>query len=75
MDAAAIVREARKRAGLTQAELAERVDMRQEHLCRLESSGRDPSLRVLRRILDACGCELRYRVVRAHRLPNGERFE
>ena len=58
MDAARVLREARRRAGLTQAELAERVGMLQPSVARLETGRRTPSVDTLERLLRACGMTL-----------------
>jgi transcriptional regulator with XRE-family HTH domain len=55
-----LVRQARRRAGLTQAELAARLETTQSAVARWESGGATPSLESLRRIVQACGLELRY---------------
>jgi transcriptional regulator with XRE-family HTH domain len=49
---------ARKRAGLTQAELARRLGLTQSQLSRWERGKVDPSLETLRRIVRACGLDL-----------------
>lgn len=57
-DVAAVVIEARIRAGLTQAELAERIGTRQPAIARIEG-GHLPSTSTLRRIAAATGTRLR----------------
>lgn len=59
MSSAHLVREARLRAGLTQAELAERVGTTQSSIARWESGATRPPLETVRRIVEACGLELR----------------
>lgn len=54
-----LVREARLRAGLTQAELAGRLSTTQSAIARWEAGGVEPSLETLRRVAQACGLELR----------------
>lgn len=54
-----LVREARLRAGLTQAELAARLATTQSAIARWEAGGTQPSLETLRRVARACGLELR----------------
>jgi len=58
---------ARKKAGLTQAEVAERMGTRAPAITRLESSlssGRhSPSLSTLTRYAEAVGCELEIRLI------------
>ena len=55
----ALVREARQRAGLTQAELAKRVATSQPAIARYERARSMPDLATLHRIVEACGLELR----------------
>ena len=53
-----LVREARKRAGLTQAELAERAGTTQSAIARLESGRTSPALEQVERLLKLCGFQL-----------------
>jgi transcriptional regulator with XRE-family HTH domain len=53
-----LVREARKRAGLTQRELATRAGTTQSAIARLESGGTSPSLEQVERLLKLCGLQL-----------------
>lgn len=55
----ALIREARRRAGLTQAELARRVRTSQPAIARYERARTMPDLDTLHRIVEACGFELR----------------
>lgn len=55
--AAAII-EARSNAGLTQAELAERMGMKQPYVARLESGTMNPSHKTLERVAKATGSRL-----------------
>ena len=55
---ASILREARLRSGLTQAELAARTGTTQSVISRWEIGRARPSLEVLRRLVRACGLEL-----------------
>lgn len=55
----ALVREARRRAGLTQAQLAERAGTSQPAIARYERATALPDLDTLHRIAEACGLELR----------------
>lgn len=55
----ALVREARRRAGLTQAELARRAGTSQPAIARYERARSVPDLPTLHRIAEACGFELR----------------
>jgi transcriptional regulator with XRE-family HTH domain len=58
MDAGALIREARRRAGLTQAELAERLGTTQSAIARLERGGTEPSFERVVDAARACGLEL-----------------
>jgi|CZKU01.1.fsa_nt_gi transcriptional regulator with XRE-family HTH domain len=51
--------EARSRAGLTQAEVAERMGTSQSTVARLESGGAKPSLSTLKRFAHATGARVR----------------
>lgn len=59
MRSAPLIREARLRAGLTQAELAERAGTTQSAVARWETGRARPSLETLARLARACGLELR----------------
>ncbi|MBA2609961.1 MAG: helix-turn-helix transcriptional regulator [Actinobacteria bacterium] len=63
-----ILREARGRAGLTQAELAERSGVAQSTISAYESGKRDPGWRLLGRLVQAAG----YEVVLLSRRPTPE---
>lgn len=54
----ALVREARRRAGLTQAELARRAGTTQSAVARLEGGRNEPNVRRVRELVRACGLEL-----------------
>ena len=54
-----VVREARHRAGLTQAELAARAGTSQPAIARYERARGMPDLATLFRLVEACGLELR----------------
>ncbi len=54
----AILRRARKQAGLTQATLGERIQMRQGTVSRLEAGAPAMQLRTLMAVLSALGLEL-----------------
>jgi transcriptional regulator with XRE-family HTH domain len=53
-----LVREARRRAGLTQAELATRAETTQSAIARLESGRTSPTFDQLQRLLKLCGFRL-----------------
>ena len=55
---ASLVREARRRAGLTQADLATRTGTTQSDIARLESGRRLPTLERVRALASACGLDL-----------------
>ncbi len=67
MNAAAILRAARIRAGLTQRELARQAGIAQPAVSRIERGGVSPRAATLERLLRACGEEL----VGAERLGAG----
>ncbi|MEK7241100.1 MAG: helix-turn-helix transcriptional regulator [Gemmatimonadota bacterium] len=56
---ASVVREARKRAGLSQRALAERARTAQSVIGRIEAGLSSPSIETLARVLDAAGFELK----------------
>jgi transcriptional regulator with XRE-family HTH domain len=58
-----LVREARKRAGLTQAQLAGRVGTTQSAIARIEAGAVAPSLRRLTQLVRACGFDIDVRLV------------
>lgn len=58
-DAARLVREARKRAGLTQRALAGRAGTAQSVIARIERGRTSPTASTLVRLLDAAGFSLR----------------
>jgi transcriptional regulator with XRE-family HTH domain len=53
-----LVREARKRAGLTQRQLADRASTTQSAIARLEAGRSAPSLEAVERLLRLCGFQL-----------------
>jgi predicted transcriptional regulator len=55
MDAARVLRQARRRAGLTQRELAGRAGVPQPQIARIESGAVIPRVDTLDRLLEACG--------------------
>lgn len=60
MVSADLLRQARLRAGLSQAELGRRVGRPQSQIARWETGRVEPSLETLRRLIRACGLELTY---------------
>jgi hypothetical protein len=58
MSLASIVREARRRAGLTQAALAERAGVPKSTVGRIESGARTPSVALVERLVRAAGLEV-----------------
>lgn len=58
-----VVREARKRAGLTQAQLAERVGTTQSAIARIEAVASAPSFDAVVAMVRACGLDLEVAVV------------
>lgn len=54
-----LIREARRRAGLTQAELARRAGVPQSTVGRIESGARVPSTALAERLIRTAGFELR----------------
>ena len=59
MHSGRLLREARLRAGLTQADLAQRAETTQSAISRWEAGATRPPLEVLHRLVRACGLELR----------------
>ncbi|MEX0832819.1 MAG: helix-turn-helix transcriptional regulator [Actinomycetota bacterium] len=57
-----LVREARRRAGLSQAELARRSGTTQSSIARLESGDSSPSLEHITALLKGCGFDLQVRL-------------
>ena len=58
MDAARVVRDARRRAGLTQRELASATGLLQPAIARIESGTTVPLFDTLDRLLEGCGLAL-----------------
>ena len=67
------VRDLRTRAGLTQAQLADRVDLSHEFLSRLERGLKTPSLDTAHRIAEALGLAMRDLFDFETNPPEGER--
>ena len=65
MEGGILVKEARKRAGLTQRQLAERTGLTQPTIARIEGGVSDPGLATVERLVRACGLDLRVRLVEA----------
>ena len=65
MRAGDLIREARRRAGLTQRELAERLDTTQSAIARLERGGTQPSYERVAEAVRACGMDLIPQLLRA----------
>lgn len=63
MSPSVLVRRARSRAGLTQAQLAERLGSTQPVVSLLEHHGSNPTLSTLERALDAAGYDLELRAI------------
>jgi transcriptional regulator with XRE-family HTH domain len=59
MDAGTMVREARRRAGLTQRKLAALVGVSQPTVARIESGATQSTVELVDRLIRACGLELR----------------
>jgi transcriptional regulator with XRE-family HTH domain len=53
-----VIREARRRSGLTQAQLARRLSTTQSAIARMEGGGTEPSLERVAEVVRACGLEL-----------------
>ncbi len=62
MISADLLKEARLRAGITQAELGRRVERSQSQIARWERGDVKPSLETLRELIRACGLELGFRM-------------
>jgi ribosome-binding protein aMBF1 (putative translation factor) len=56
--ASAIIK-ARTQAGLTQVELAERINVKQSQVARWESGGQNATIKTLKRIAEATGTNLK----------------
>ena len=69
MTAGALLRQARREAGLTQREVASRAGVQQSVMSAYESGGREPSLATLSSLVEACGVSLQVHLGEA--LPTG----
>ena len=74
LNPAALLKEARRRAGLGQRALAERAGTSQSVVARIESGRTDPSSATLLRLLDEAGVDLRCRLV-ARGVPDSHMLE
>ena len=63
MHAGHLIREARRQAGLTQAELAKKLQTAQPNVARWESAAISPTVDTLVRVLAACDCDLLLRML------------
>lgn len=63
MNGSQFVREARRRAGLSQAEVASRAGTTQSAIARLEAGRSAPSLERITELVRACGFDLEVRLV------------
>ena len=63
MNGSQLLLEARRRAGITQAELARRVGTTQSAIARIERGYGEPSFTRLQELIRACGFVLRVRIV------------
>jgi predicted nucleotidyltransferase/DNA-binding XRE family transcriptional regulator len=66
-DAGALIREARSRAGLSQAELARRAKVAQPVISAYENGRREPGLTMLAKLVEASGNELSVEVLPSRR--------
>jgi transcriptional regulator with XRE-family HTH domain len=57
-----LIRAARLKAGLTQAELADRLQRDRAQIARWETDGQEPSFSNLRAVIEACGYTLRLEI-------------
>jgi transcriptional regulator with XRE-family HTH domain len=60
-----LIREARRRSGLTQRQLAAAAKVSQPTIARVESGAVQPTLEQVQRLVAACGLELRVSLVAA----------
>ena len=59
-----LLRDARESAGLTQAQLAEKLEVTQQAVARAERWGSNPTVGFIRRWAKACGTRLEFRLLR-----------
>lgn len=60
MEMGKLIRQARKSAGLTQKELAQKMGIKYQNVTQWESGGRNPKIESIRRIADICGVPVNY---------------
>lgn len=63
MNGGSVIRRARRRAGISQAELARRLDTKQPVIARWEAGTRSPTLETVSRAVEACGLALDVAIV------------
>lgn len=71
----ALCRDARRRSGCSQRELAERAGVAASTVARIERGRMEPTLDLLQRLIEACGLEIRIRMTEidwAGRIPWGD---
>lgn len=73
MNAAALLRSARREAGLTQRRVAAAAGVTQPVVAAYEAGRRQPTLPMLEKLLRACGRELDVQTRPVRRLPDPER--
>jgi transcriptional regulator with XRE-family HTH domain len=66
---AQVIREARLRASLTQAELAERLGRDRAQVARWETGGQEPSFENVRAAVEACGFVLKVEIAEREENP------
>jgi transcriptional regulator with XRE-family HTH domain len=69
MTGAQIIREARLKAGLTQAELADQLGRDRAQVARWETGGQEPSFENVQAVVDACGFSLRVEIAQREESP------
>lgn len=72
MSTGELIRSARNRAGLSQAELAERLGLPVSSIARWETDRVEPGFSTLRRVLQACGFDIPPVLVPFERNPERE---
>ena len=53
-----VIEEARKKANISQAELARRIGVNRSYICRVESGITEPKVSTFYRIMNAIGCKI-----------------